>query len=167
MAVFDHFGELAVSQDITGGTPLQSTNVVDLAALGIQGYGPDADVYIDLECETATASGDTSDTFVFDFNVALTTDLDTGTRGTDFYTVLSVPILNNTDPRVATAGVKIYTGRIPDQVWQMAKEGYRYFGLQSTVSATATVSVNCTISTSKPRTPDNQQVTTSNVGVPT
>ena len=104
MAVFDHFGELSTAQDITGGTPLQSENVVDLAALGIQGYGPDADVYIDLECETVTASGDVNDTFVFDFNVALTTDLDTGTRGTDFYTVISVPILNNTDPRLTTAG---------------------------------------------------------------
>jgi len=167
MAVFDHLGELSVAQDITGGTPLQSTNVIDLALLGIQGFGPDSDVYIDLECETVTASGNSSDTFVFDFNVALTTDLDTGTRGTDFYTVISVPMLNVTDPRVTTAGAKILSCRLPDQVWQMAKEGFRYFGLQSTVSATATVSVNCTLSTTKPRTPDNQQVTTSNVGVPT
>ncbi len=167
MAVFDHFGELSTAQDITGGTPLQSENVVDLALLGIQGYGPDADVYIDLECETVTASGDSSDTFVFDFNVALTTDLDTGTRGTDFYTVISVPILGVADPRVTVAGAKILSCRIPDQVWQMAKEGFRYFGLQSTISATATLSVNCTISTSRPRTPDNQQVTESDVGVPT
>lgn len=167
MAVFDHLGELSTAQDITGGTPLQSENVIDLGLLGIHGFGPDSDIYIDLECETVTASGDSSDTFVFDFNVALTTDLDTGTRGTDFYTVISVPILGIVDPRLTVAGAKILTCKLPDQVWQMAKEGFRYFGLQSTISATATLSVNCAISTSKPRTPDNQQVTTSNVSVPT
>ena len=164
--IFDHFGELAVAQDLTGGTPAQTTNVVDLALLGIQGYGPDAEVYLVIECETVTASGDTSDTFVFNLNVALTTDLDTGTCGTDYYTVLSIPITNNTDPRLTTAGGMIYSGRVPDQLWQMAKEGYRYCGVDFDISATATLSVNVSLSTSKPRTPDNQQVSTSNVGVP-
>lgn len=164
--VFDHLGELSTAQDFDSETK-QTENLVDLGALGIQGYGPDTDVYLVIECETVTAAGDTSDTFTFDLNVALTTDLDTGTRGTDFYTVLSIPILNNTDPRLTTAGVMIYSGRIPDQVWQMAKEGYRYCGVNIAIDSAATLSVNVTLSTSKPRTPDNQQVSTSNIGVPT
>jgi hypothetical protein len=113
------------------------------------------------------ATGDASDTFVFDFIVADSTDLDNGTQGTNYYKVVTVDILNFADPRIATAGEKILAAKIPDEVWALSKEGFRYFGVQSTISAGSTVSINCAISTSRPRTPDNQQVTTSNVGVPT
>ena len=165
MAVFDHLGELAVAQDFTAGAG-QTTNVVDLALLGIQGYGPDADVYIDMECETA-AAGDSADTFAYEWNVALTTDLDTGTQSVDYWKIICVNILGVLDVRQTVAGNKILTCRLPDQVWQLAKEGFRYFGCNVTISAGSTVSLNVTLSSSKPRTPDNQQVTTSNVGVPT
>lgn len=166
MAVFDHFGELSTAQDLTGAASVQTENVVDLAALGIQGYGPDADVYIDLECETV-AAGDSADIFTYDFNVATTTDLDAGTQSVNYFKVITVQILGILDVRQAVAGAKILTCSIPDQVWQLAKEGFRYFGCNSTTTTGGSVSINCTISTSKPRTPDNQQVTTSNVGVPT
>ena len=164
MAIFDHFGELSTAQDLTAGTA-QTENVVDLAALGIQGYGPDSDVYIDMTCETA-ATGDSADTFVYDWIVADSTDLDNGTEVTNYFTVFTVGILGVLDVRQTVAGNKIFTCRMPDQVWQLAKEGFRYFGCNMTISAGSTVSVNVTINTSKPRTPDNQQVTTSNVGVP-
>jgi len=164
MAIFDHFGELSTAQDLTSGTA-QTENIVDLAALGIQGYGPDADVYIDMECETA-AAGDSADTFVYDWIVATTTNLNNGTQSVEYFKVLTVDILGVLDVRQSAAGNKILTCRIPDQVWQLAKEGFRYFGCEMAVSAGSTVSVNVTISTTKPRTPDNQQVSTSNVGVP-
>lgn len=163
--VFDHFGELSTAQDYSAENK-QTENIIDLAALGIQGYGPDADVYIDLECETV-ATGDSGDTFVFDFIVADSTNLNNGTQGTNYYKVITVDILHYADPRIAVAGAKILTCRLPDQVWQLAKEGFRYFGIETTISGGSTLSINATISTSKPRTPDNQQVSTSNIGVPT
>ncbi len=166
MAVFDHFGELSTAQDLSSGT-VQTENIVDLAALGIQGYGPDADVFIDMECETA-AAGDSADTFKYEWLVATTTNLDNGTQSVEYFKLpMTTEILGILDARQLVAGAKIHSGRIPDQVWQMAKEGFRYFGCQMTVSAGATVSVNVTVSTSRPRTPDNQQVTESDVGVPT
>ena len=134
--------------------------------MGVAGFGPGGNkVFIDLECETV-ATGDANDTFVFDFIVADSTDLDNGTQGTNYYKVLTVDILNYADPRIATAGKKILTVEIPDQVWQMAKEGFRYFGLNSTISAGSTVSINCAISPSRPRTEDNVQVTSSPVDLP-
>ena len=166
MAVFDHLGVLSTAQDFSA-EGKQTENILDLGLLGISGFGPGGlEAFMDVETETA-AGGDSADTYVLDLIVALTENLNAGTQGTDYYKVLTVDILNVSDPRIATAGRKILTGPLPDQVWEMAKEGFRYCGFELTISAGSTLSINAGIVSSKPRTQDNVQVVRSNVSVPT
>jgi hypothetical protein len=75
----------------------------------------------------------------------------------------------HSDPRIATAGKKILSVQLPDQIRTMAREGYRYLGLQYVLAdgnGTAALSVNAGISLGRPQTEHNVQVTTSNVGTP-
>ena len=165
MSMLEKMGSLTVpgtGLDLTAGTTV-ATNVIDLGALAINGFGPGGNqVFIDLEVEIVESGAD-NDTYVFNFIVDDTEALTSGV-----YTILSIPMVGS-DPRLKTAGGKIYSGEIPDQVWQMAKEGYRYFGLScvlANVGGTAGVSVNCAITPSRPRTPDDMQVTTSPIALP-
>jgi hypothetical protein len=162
--ILEELGVISTAQDLLAGTAV-GENVIDLGALAAKGFGPgNNNIFIDLECETpeADASGSSS-TYTFNFIVDDTEALTSGV-----YTVLSVPCVHG-DPRISAAGKKILSCSIPDQVWSLAKEGYRYFGLSSVLvdgNGTAGVSVNCAISPSQPRTEDGNQVTRSPVELP-
>jgi len=154
-------GVLSTAHDITPGATRVSENVLDLQALGAKGFGPGGNqIFLDIETETA-ATGDAADTFEFDLAVGDAADF----SGNNL-SVVKVEITGYADQRLAAAGRKILTCELPDQVWQLAREGYRYLGLLSTISAGSTVSLNAAISPSRPRTPDNVQVTQSPVGLP-
>jgi hypothetical protein len=155
-------GILTTAQALTAGNTV-SEWVIDLAALGIQGFGPGVNnLWLDIETVVAD-SGGTADTYVINLVVD-----DTEALTSPVYYIISIPMVHG-DPRMDAAGKKIYSGMLPDQIWQMAKEGYRYLGLYcvlADVGGTAGVTINAAISPSKPRTEDNTQVLRSNVTIP-
>jgi hypothetical protein len=162
MAILTTPGELSTAQDLTNGNAV-SENVIDLGALGIYGPGTNG-LWLDIECETAEgASSGSSSTY----EVKLALD-DTEAGTSPVYYVLQVYMAHG-DPRIAVAGRKILTVQLPDQVWQLARLGYRYLCLYYVLAngnGTAAVSVNACISPSKPETQKNTQTTRSNVTIP-
>jgi hypothetical protein len=157
-------GILSTAQDLTAGNAV-SENVIDMAALGIQGFGPgNNNLWLDVECETAEGSSSgSSSTYV----IKLALD-DTEAATSPVYYVLEVHMAHS-DPRIAVAGRKIFTGMLPDQIWQLAKDGYRYLALYCVLAdgnGTAAMSINAAISPSMPETQRNTQTTRSNVTVP-
>ena len=119
-------------------------------------------IWLDIETVVAD-SGGAADTY----DISVTLD-DTEAGTSPVYYVFTIPMVNG-DPRIDTAGKKIFSGMLPDQIWQLAKEGYRYLSLYSVladVGGTAGVTINAAISPSKPDTEKNTQVIRSNVGVP-
>lgn len=163
--ILTEVGELSAAQDLTAGAT-QSENIIDMTALGIDGPQPASPLFLDIECETV-ATGDSSDTFVFDLIASDNTTINTGTQGTNYFKLITADILNYEDPRIATAGEKILSVKLPNQIRQLARNGFRYLGILSTVSSGATVSINAAIVLGEPETEHNVQVVRSNVGVPT
>lgn len=166
MSLLHTLGVLSTAQDLTAGSTA-SENVIDMGVLGINGFGPgDSMPYLDLETETI-AAGDGSDTYEFTLMVGDAVDngkLDL--NGNLLDTGLHVLITGVTDTRLATAGKKIITCQLPDQIRQLARTGYRYLGIKSDISSGATISINAAVTPGRPRTEDNVQVTTSPVGLP-
>ena len=162
MALLTKPGELSTAQALTAGNTV-SENVIDLGALGVNGFGPGVNnIWLDIETVVAD-SGGAADTY----NISVILD-DTEAGTSPVYYVFTIPMVNG-DPRIDTAGKKIWAGMLPDQIWQLAKEGYRYMALYcvlADVGGTAGVTINAQVSPSKPDTQKNTQVIRSNVGVP-
>jgi len=166
--ILTKLGVLSTAQDLTADT-VESEEILNITALGIDGPQPASNLYLDIETETI-ATGDSA--VVFTFNLVLSdheTTLDNGTVGTDWFNIVGVVITDFEDPRIATAGNKILSCQIPDTLRMIARTDATllYLGLLLTVSGGATLSVNAAIMMGRPDTAHNVQVTRSNVAVPT
>lgn len=145
----------------------KATNVLNLGALGIYGFGPGGN-RIFLDIETVTIAGNATATYQIDVVVSNSETLSSNRKP-----VLSTGVITgSTDTRIAAALRKIFTGEICDQIWSVmqANAGYVYCGLWVTIGAgsgtTPTLTFNAAISPSRPRTKDDVQVTDSPVNLP-
>lgn len=90
----------------------------------------------------------------------------TGTDGTDInagaVVIMETPLIAGNDGRVDAAGDTILTCTLPYEA-----AGYRYLQLYyAQTGTTNTITIDAVITPSQPRTPDNVQVITSPVGLP-
>lgn len=155
--ILEEFGVLATAQDLTGSDEI-SENVILMAAID---YTAITDLWWVVDCETAAA---TAGTIKFELVIATAAALGTAIQ------ICCVDIAAITDVRVATAGRRIAAFNVGNMMVDMlttAGSDYPYCGMKNTLQGTTTVSINASLSTGKPPTMPNQQVTRSNVGVPT
>lgn len=154
--ILEAFGILSTAQSLTAGTT-DSENVVYMPATD---YCAVTDLWLVVDTNVL-ATGDGSDTYEFKLVVASESTLDT------ILEVCKVVITGYADARIATAGNRILgvnIGTMLNDCFDIST--YPYLGLISVISSGATISINAALSTGKPRTKDNTQVTRSNVGVP-
>ncbi len=162
MALLEDLGVLSTAQDLTSGDT-DSENIIDLGAIADVGY---EDMYLDIVCETAkgSAAGSTS-TYMFDLVVATAANLTTNKS------VVRIVIQDVVaDPRIAAVNRQIAAIDVGAQIASVMDATYRFLGLISSLgdgNSTASVSINAAMSSSKPRTRDDVQVTRSNVSLPT
>lgn len=152
--ILEKLGQLSAAQALTG--TADSSNVINI--------GTDEDMMDDafLVIDTAVAAG-SSGGLTIDLILSDRAGLDTNT-----VKVMTIIMADENDKRIATAGAHIFGGQLPREVRELAAaKSYDYLGLIYTISGSLTITVNACITTAKPRTKDNTQVTVSNVGVPT
>jgi len=162
--ILDTWGKLSEAQTLAAATPEASTNQINIGALGIDGPGPAVDVWLDIETAVVVSG-----------NGALTIDLRLATSEalTTYVNILSVVIVTGSpqaDKRLTPVGAKILRCTLPYEAITLARlmgATYKYLGIMYTPTSTLAMSINASISPTKPRTDDNVQVITSNVGVPT
>jgi hypothetical protein len=163
--ILTKLGTVSTAHAVTAGS-VKSEEVLNLGALGVNGFGPGGNrIFIDLETVVAAGGGTTS-TYQFQLVVSDTADLSANRKE-----ILSVTITGAADVRIAAAGRKILTMELPDQVWRVMKAnaGYVYCGWWVTLAngnGVATLTYNGAFSPSRPRTDDNMQVTASPVNLP-
>jgi len=154
--ILEEFGVLMDSQDLTDADDI-SDNVILMAAID---YTALTDLWWVVDTEVAAA---TAGTIKLELVIATAADLSTAIQ------ICCVEIAAITDVRVATAGRHIAAFNIGNQIVNMLTttgSSYPYVGMKTDLSTSVTISVNASLSPSKPRTEDNQQVVRSNVGVP-
>ena len=138
-----------------------SENVIKLPEIDFSGI---TDVWLVIET-AVVAAGDGSDTFQFQ----LVADTQVALDGTSVE-LLSITITGIADVRLATAGRRIFAVNIGEMLMDpfFDPETYMYLGLNSILSAGATISINASLSTVKPQSDMlyNRQVTRSPVGLP-
>lgn len=153
--ILAQIGVLSKAQAVDYNAAEISENVI---YLGTTEHVPD-DAWVDIETAVA-ASG--AGAITIDLVVALEAAL------TNVAKVLSVVIAAETDTRILTAGAHVLSCTLPRETRELAKAlGYDYLGLIYTCTSSLAVSFNAAISPSRGRSQDGQQVTVSNVGVPT
>jgi len=131
---------------------------LDLArATGYLGNAPD--VWVVISTNVAASYADADETYEIQLRCGTDTDdtdIDTGDK-----IILSTTALNGDDARLATAGKYILRCSLPYE----ANLRYLQFYYAQT-GTTNTLTIDASISPTKPPTDDNIQVTSSNVGVP-
>jgi len=160
--ILDALGILSEAQDLLDGAE-DSTNVIGSQA---DGSGVDfthlEDVWLTVDTETV-AGGGSSSTYEVALVVAQEATLD------NILQVVSVKITGLTDTRIATAGNRILEVNLGSLLQNFDISTYEFVGLIYTLvngNGTASLSCNAAMSTGRPRTPDNRQVTRSPVGLP-
>ena len=158
---------LCKAQDLTGGSPAASTDQAQMTAKQWSGI---TDLWLVVDTETI-ATGEGSETFKFELRIATSIAL------TTYLQALCVDITGYADARLATAGKHILVvnvGKVVRDVAQalrvansLTDASYIYAGLYSSISATATHSINAALSPSEPHTDYFRQIVDSPVGVPT
>lgn len=156
--ILDAFGVLDTAAVKPESASTVSENVIYMPATDFVGV---TDLWLVID-NYAAATGDASDTFVFDLVVSAAAAL------TSPKNVVSLNITSNADARLATAGKRILAVNIGKMLQESIFDGstYPYLGLLVTVSAGGQCTINASLSTAEPNTPFDSQVTVSNVGVP-
>ena len=156
--ILEQLGILSTAQALTAGA-VDSENVIDMGAVANVGLN---EVWLSIETVVAETGGDT-DTYIIDVVISNEATLDTNIK------ILTISMVG-TDPRLKTVGRSIMNCEIGHLIGEMLDGTKRYFGLISTladVGGTAAVTINASMSPSKPATKLNTQVIRSNVTVPT
>lgn len=149
-------GKLAAAQALTAGTT-DSTNVIQMAAADWAGI---TDVW--LVIDTVVAAGGSG---------ALTFDLVLSTEEalTTTVSVIRVHCASEADLRVATAGrhiCAVNVGKMLKEIMETTGDTYYFVGLISTLSGSATITLDAALSPSEPQTLHHKMVTESGVTVP-
>ena len=161
--ILEQLGILSTAQALTGASSTDSENVIQVAAIDFSNL---TDLWWVVDT-VVIAAGDGSDTFDFILYMSQESTLDTNIE------LVSVGFTGIADIRVATIGRHIAAFNIGDQLMQYlgtlqtSGTDYIYLGMISTLSAGATLTINASLSPSRPPTEFDTQVTVSNVGVPT
>ncbi len=147
-------GKLSVGQAITDADEI-SENVIQIAAIDWAAF---TDVWWVVQTSVIAA---TAGTLKFE----LVLDTQVGLDGTQVQ-VCCVDIAAITDKRVATVGRFIAAFNIGKQMKQMLEEDasdYAFIGMENTLSASTTISVNSSLSFTEPHTIPHRQVVESNI----
>ena len=161
--ILEELGVLDTAHALTEGEDAVSENVIDIGAAGISGPCENGQIW--LEIETVVKAGGSTGSITFDLRIATAIDMTTGA-----ISIMSVVVPAITDERVDAVGKKIVRCTVPMEAVSVARQlgsTYTYLGLYVTQSAASMITYNATLSTSKPETDKNVQVTRSNVSVPT
>jgi hypothetical protein len=156
MAILEQLGVLASAKSYTTGTDQASlADVIDLGA--VANTGLPLDCWLDIECSAAAvgAGAITVDVIIAD-NAALDSNP---------LSVMRIYIAAITDARVATAGAKVCACTLPYFQMDAHTATKKFLGVSVAVAGTS-LGLSIAISPSKPYTKFGNQVTISNVGVP-
>ncbi len=154
-------GKLSVVQSLTAGAT-DSTNVIQYT---VDGSGVDYAAMTDLWLVIDTnvvASG--SGTLTFDLVMAQEAALN------NTVSVVRTYIASIADLRVATAGrhiTAINIGKTLKEMLETDASGYEFIGLIYTLSSSAAITVNASLSPTEPHTIHHKMVIRTNVSVPT
>lgn len=156
MAILEQLGKLVDCEALTDSDTYVGHSI-DLVSAA-QGLGVGT-VWIDLVTNVAASYADADETYEFQVRVG------TGTSGGDINAgaiiVISTGAIDGDDARVATAGAPILQCTLPYQA------NLQYLQLYYAAAGTScTITVDFSLSPSKPTSPRNVQVITSNVGLP-
>ena len=159
--ILDALGVLDTAGAKAAGATTISENVILLPEVDFSGI---TDVWLVIDT-AVIATGDGSDTYKFQ----LVADTQVALDGTSVELV-SLTITDFADVRLATAGRRIFAFNLGELLMDpfFDPETYMYLGLNSIISAGATISINAALSTVKPQSDVlyNRQVTRSPVGLP-
>jgi hypothetical protein len=159
--ILDAFGVLDTAGAKLAGATTISENVIKLPEVDFSGI---TDLWLVIDT-AVIATGDANDTYEFQ----LVADTQVGLDGTSVE-IIAHTVTGFADVRLATAGRRIFAVNLGEVLMDpfFDPETYMYLGLNSIISAGATISINASLSTVKPQSDVlyNRQVTRSPVGLP-
>ncbi len=147
-------GKLSVAQDLTSADEI-SENVISLAQ---SDWAHWTDVWWVVQVSTVMATAGT-----WKLALVLATAAGLGTN----IEVCSVLVAAITESRVATVGrnvVALNVGKMLKDIMEESGDTYYFLGMENTISASTTVSVNASISFTEPPTIPHEMVTVSPAG---
>ena len=145
-------GKLSVSQALTAADEI-SENVIQLAAADWTHW---TDVWWVVQTAVVMATAGT-------YKLALVLDTQVGLDGSQIE-VCSVLVAAITEKRVATVGrniVALNVGKMLKDIQEDSGDTYKFLGMENTISASTTISVNASLSPTEPPTIPHKMVTVS------